>query len=331
MMRSLDQLDPAGKRVFVRVDFNVPTEAGKVKDTTRIELALATIRLLLGKGAASVRLATHLGRPKQASPEFSTNQLKPALKALIKQGYQRIELLENLRFSPAEGLNDQTFANELMAGMDCYVNEAFSVCHRTQASIVAAAQLKPAFAGLKLVKEVLELEKLKVAPARPFVVVIGGAKVQDKLAVIEAMSKVADVVLLGGKTGLEYKAKVGQNVHIVQNVQNVIALVDDLDGLDIGPQTIALFKKELSKAKTIFWNGNLGKSEEAQYAKGTHEITRFLAKLPSYRVIGGGDTLAAVRSLNLTDQFDFVSSGGGATLYFLAGKRLPGLEVLGYY
>lgn len=321
MIKSVVELPAQGKQVFVRIDFNVPLEHGKVLDDRRIKTALPTVNLLIRNGADKIRLATHLGRPTQASQELSTKLLQPTLQSLFKENYHKIELLENLRFSPLEEGNDRSFAAELVDGMDYYVNEAFSNSHRAHASMVAAAQLKPAFGGLALLKEVSELTKLRSAPERPFVVVIGGAKVTDKLPLVQALLPIADKILVGGKVGFE----------LTDDHPKIVKPLDSVSGFDIGPKTRHRFSEELAAAKTIFWNGNLGKSEELRYAAGTQELARYIASLPAYRVVGGGDTVAAVEALGLTNSFDFVSTGGGATLEFLAGKRLPGLEALGYY
>lgn len=321
MIKSVVELPAKGKRIFVRVDFNVPLKQGRVVDDRRIKTALPTINLLIRNGADKIRLATHLGRPKHASGEFSTKLLVPLMRDLLKENFGKLELLENLRFSLLEEQNDLSFSKELMRGTDYYVNEAFSVSHRSHASLVAAAKLKPAFGGLTLLKEVSELEKLRSAPERPFVVLIGGDKVTDKLPLVQALLPVADKILVGGKVGFE----------LTDDHPKIVKPLDSVSGLDIGPKTRHRFSEELVGAKTIFWNGNLGKSEELRYAAGTQELARYIANLPAYRVVGGGDTVAAIEALGLASSFDFVSTGGGATLEFLAGKRLPGLEALGYY
>lgn len=323
MIRPLGQLPASGKHIFVRVTFNVPlNDQGQIMDDRRIKAALPTISWLLSQGAAGLRLATHLGRPTGPTPSLSTQKLEPIIKKLLAKNYARVELLENTRFDPRERLNDRSFALELMAGMDYYVNEAFPDCHRAHASIVAAAKLKPAFGGLNLMKEIAELEKLRNVPARPFVVLVGGAKVEDKLPLVEALLPIADKILVGGKVGFELTLEDPKLVKPIDSVGG---------GLDIGPKTIELFKQHLGVGKTIFWNGNLGKSEDPAFANGTNAIAEFLAAQGSYRVIGGGDTVEALDLLGIFDRFDFVSTSGGATLEFLAGKRLPGLEALGYY
>lgn len=321
MIKSVVELPAKGKRIFVRVDFNVPIKHGKVFDDRRMKAALPTVNLLIRNGADKIRLATHFGRPTQPSSQFSTKLLEPALQGMFKEQFGKLELLENLRFSSLEQQNDSSFAKELMSGTDYYVNEAFSVSHRAHASIVGAGQLKPAFGGLTLLKEVSELEKLRSTPERPFVVVIGGDKVTDKLPLVQALLPIADKILVGGKVGFE----------LTDDHPKIVKPLDSVSGFDIGPKTRHRFSEELVGAKTIFWNGNLGKSEELRYAAGTQELARYIANLPAYRVVGGGDTVAAIEALGLTSSFDFVSTGGGATLEFLAGKQLPGLAVLGYY
>ncbi|MBI3261387.1 phosphoglycerate kinase [Candidatus Berkelbacteria bacterium] len=322
MIKPLSQLPASGKHIFVRVTFNVPlNDHGQVMDDRRIKAALPTINTLLKQGATKLRLATHLGRPTEPTPSLSTQKIEPIIKELLGENYSRIELLENTRFDPRERLNDRSFALELMEGMDYYVNEAFPDCHRAHASIVAAANIKPAFGGMNLMKEISELEQLRDAPRRPFVVLIGGAKVEDKLPVVEALLPISDKILVGGKVGFE----------LTLEDPKLIKPIDSIGGFDIGPKTIELYKEHLLGAKTIFWNGNLGKSEDPKFANGTNTIAEFLASQSGYRVVGGGDTLEVLDSLGIGDRFDFVSTSGGATLEFLAGKRLPGLEVLGYY
>lgn len=322
MIKPVKELSASGKRIFVRVTLNMPfDEHGKLTDERRIRAALPTLAWLIDQGAAGLRLATHIGRPAEPTPSLSTKRLEPKLRELIGEKFSRIELLENTRFDPRERADDVSFAQELMAGMDCYVNEAFPDCHRAHASLHAAAKLKPAFGGLNLMREIAELEKLKNQPKQPFVVVVGGAKVEDKLPLVEALLPIADKILVGGKVGFE----------ITLEDRKLVKPVDSIDGFDIGPQTVELFKKELEGAKTVFWNGNLGKSEDPSFAHGTHAIAGFIASHGGYRVVGGGDTVRALDSFGLAGRFDFVSTGGGATLQFLAGKRLPGLEALGYY
>ncbi|MFY9484225.1 MAG: phosphoglycerate kinase [Patescibacteria group bacterium] len=322
MIKPLNQLPASGKHIFVRVTFNVPlNDRWQVMDDRRIRAALPTINWLLSQGVAGLRLATHLGRPTRPDPLLSTQKLKPIIQGLLGKNYSRIELLENTRFDPRERLNDRSFASQLMEGMDYYVNEAFPDCHRGHASIVAAASIKPAFGGLNLMKEISQLEKLRKSPSRPFVVLVGGAKVEDKLPLVEALLPIADKVLVGGKVGFE----------LTLNDPKLIKPVDSIDEFDIGPKTIELFKEHLGEAKTIFWNGNLGKSEDPTFANGTNAIAEFLASQDGYRVVGGGDTLEVLDSLGIANRFDFVSTSGGATLEFLTGKRLPGLEALGYY
>ncbi len=320
-LRSIDQLPAENKHVLVRVAFNVPMVDGKVTDPRRIHAAIPTIQYLLSDGAAKVRLATHLGRPTGPTDELSTRQLMPLLKELLGDDVNHIELLENVRFSPGEVANSDTLAAQLTAGMDYYVNEAFPDCHRNHASIVKAAQLLPNYAGFHLLQEIRSLEKLQHNPKRPYVVVLGGAKVEDKLPLVRAFLKVADTILVGGKIGFS----------LTLSHPKIIKPVDNHDLFDIGPRTIARFREALSRANTIFWNGNLGKSEDPRYEQGTRAIAEHIARLASYRVVGGGDTVAAIDGFGLAEQFSFVSTGGGATLAFLAGERLPGLAVLGYY
>lgn len=317
---SIKGLNVSGRKVFVRVDFNVPVENGKVSDDRKIRETLPTIKYLIDNGAAHLTLATHF-----SDPSTPIQTVRDHLTTILRA--TNYSLLENLRLNSGEEANASEFAKSLATGHDFYVNDAFAACHRTHASVVAITQFLSAYAGLLVEKEVQGLSSLLRNPERPFVVLIGGAKVKDKIGVIERMSKIADKVLIGGKTGIEYKAQ------IAQNVQNVIPLVDDESGADIGPHTIELFKHELGQAKTVFWNGNMGASEDPRHTHGTYEIAKFLAYEDSVKhvkvYVGGGDTGKVVDDLGLHERISFISTGGGATLEFLAsGGDLPGLRPL---
>lgn len=322
-LRTINEAHITGKNIFVRVDFNVPVENARIADDHKIRETLPTLKYLLDHGAASLTLATHF-----SDASTSIGPIREAFGHLISD--ERITIRDNLRLDPREQANDSRFAQELAAGHDLYVNDAFAACHRPHASIVAITKFLLSYAGLLVEKEVEGLSYLLNNPERPFVVLIGGAKVKDKIGVIERTSKVADKVLIGGKTVIEFK---NQMSGVRGQMSNVMPLVDDVDGLDIGPKTIELFKQQISKAKTIFWNGNMGKSEDPKYATGTIELAKFIALRQSSgqasTYIGGGDTTKVIRDLKLEDKITFISTGGGATLEFLAsGGDLPGLRPL---
>lgn len=317
---TIKQANVTGKNVFVRVDFNVPVEQGRVADDRKIRETLPTLKYLLDQSAAQLTLATHF-----SDPSTPIDPVRAHFQELMDD--PRITIRDNLRLDAREELNDSAFAKQLASGHDLYVNDAFGACHRPHASVVAITKFLPSYAGLLVEKEVAGLSHLLGNPERPFVVLIGGAKVKDKIGVIERMAKMADKVLVGGKTGIEFKAQ------FPNHPANVLPLVDDDDNKDVGPLTIELFKQELAKAKTVFWNGNMGVSEDPQHTRGTYEIARFLAYEDSVKhvkvYIGGGDTGKVVDDLGLHERISFISTGGGATLEFLAsGGDLPGLRPL---
>lgn len=317
-LRTVKDAQLGGKKIFVRVDFNVPVADGNVADDRKIRKTLPTLKHLLDQGAASLTLATHFS-------DFSTpiEPVREHFNQLLDDS--RIAIRDNLRLNSGEEANASGFAMVLASSHDLYVNDAFAVCHRTHASVVAITKLLPAYAGLLVEKEVENLFHLLENPQRPFVVLIGGKKIEDKIGVIKRLSQIADTILVGGKTGLELATRNSS----IKQLKNVQLLIDDIDGLDIGPKTVELFKQELTRAKTVFWNGNMGKSEDPRYAAGTHKIAKFIVSLAAKTYVGGGDTVAAVDELGLTDQFTFISTGGGATLEFLAcNGELPGLKPL---
>lgn len=316
-LRTISDANILGKKIFVRVDFNVPMLSSKIIDDRKIVQSLPTIQALLESGAHELTLATHFSKTGQ-----KVGPIREYLKKVIRS--RNISLLDNLRLDQGEERNDMEFAGALSQGHNLYVNDAFAVCHRSHASVVAITKFLPAYAGFLIEKEVTELSKLNDKAPKPFLVIMGGAKSKDKLPIIKKMSKIADKVLLGGKTGIDFKL---QNSNA--KLRNILPLVDDIDGKDIGPKTIKLFKKELAGAKTVFWNGNMGKSEEEKYAKGTFGMAKFIVKLNATTYVGGGDTVAVIDKLKLAEKFTFVSTGGGATLEFLAsGGNLPGLKPL---
>ena len=393
MARSITDLDLTGKRVFVRVDFNVPIKNGTIGDDTRIRASLPTIGLALEKGARSVILASHLGRPKgKPAPEYSLRPVaarvgeligrpvtfaedcvgEPARKAIEAAGDGGVILLENLRFHAEEEKNDPGFAKELAALADVYVNDAFGSAHRAHASTEGIVhQVKVAAAGLLMAKEVEYLGRVLESPDRPFVAILGGAKVSDKLEVIENLIPRVDALLIGGAMAYTFfKAQgipVGKSLveaelldsaqQILQRVaerglrfelpvDHVVApkleagapaetlavgdeAIGDRMGLDIGPRTVQTYRSVIAGAKTVVWNGPMGVFEIDAFAKGTIEIARAVASVSGTTVIGGGDSIAAVAKAGVTERITHISTGGGASLEFLGGRKLPGVVALG--
>ncbi len=332
-MKTVDQLDPAGKRVIVRADFDVPTEDGKVSDKTRIEKSIPTLKLLREKGAR-LFIISHLGRPENKDPNLSLKIVQPILEALLGEeiAFQEnleekidadIVLLENLRYWSEEETNDESFAQKLVSFGEIYVNECFSVAHRNHASVSALPKLLPAYAGLELAREVENLGRILKNPEHPLVAIIGGAKIETKLPAISNLAKVADKVLVGGSLMFEIdKASIAANIVVAS---------DNVDGKDVGPVSLENFAREINQAKTVVWNGPMGVYEEEKYRQGTLKLAQTIGESGAYKVVGGGDTISALDELKLLGKMDFVSVGGGAMLDFLSGKKLPALEALGYY
>jgi len=391
---SIRDLELAGKRVFIRVDFNVPLENGRVTDDTRIRETLPTLRFAIGKGARLV-LASHLGRPKggpdlkyslrpvaarlaellEAPVDFAPDCIGANAvtnsKALANGG---VLLLENVRFHPEEEKNDEAFSRKLAALCDgLYVCDAFGSAHRAHASVVGITRfVQKSAAGLLMEKELNFLGKALSNPERPFVAVLGGAKVSDKIEVIENLMKVADTMLIGGAMAYTFlKAEglpVGKSLveedklelagrlrseakargfPLLLPVDNVVSLEVAADaptqvtqigstpegwiGLDIGPKTAATYRQKILGAKTIVWNGPMGVFELEPFAQGTMEIARAVAEASAAgatSIIGGGDSVAAVHAAGVADKISHISTGGGASLEFLAGRKLPGVEAL---
>jgi phosphoglycerate kinase len=341
--RSVRDADVPGKRVLVRVDFNVPLEDDRVADDTRIRAALPTIRLLLEREAEDVVLASHLGRPKGEDPAFSMEPVRRRLRELLDD--ERIRLLENTRFHPGEAKNDPEFARVLADDCDLFVNDAFGAAHRAHASTVGVAQLLPAYAGLLLERELEELGSLLEDPARPFVAVLGGAKVEDKIGVLESLSDRADSVLVGGKMAeqireneehshlkLELPGDVVAAAAFEPEAEAKVVPADDVPdgwlGLDIGPETRAAFAERIAAARTVFWNGPMGVFEWPRFAEGTKAVAEAVASADAHTVVGGGDSVRAVEELGLADRIDWISTGGGAALELLEGKELPGVATI---
>jgi phosphoglycerate kinase len=390
--RSIQQLNLAGKKVFIRVDFNVPIKDGRITDDTRIRASLPTIRYALDKGAASVILASHLGRPKgKPNPEYSLRAVAarlsellgkpvefaedsigdPARRAIEKAGPGGVVLLENLRFHPEEEKNDPGLSKQLADVADVYVNDAFGSAHRAHASTEGIVHhVKESAAGLLMDKEVEYLGRVLEQPERPFVAILGGAKVSDKLEVIENLISRVDALLIGGAMAYTFfKARgtpVGKSLveedlldtardierraaerrlrfelptdHVVApKVEagvptRVLKVGDpaigDWMGLDIGPETVQSYRDVIAGARTVVWNGPMGVFELDSFATGTLEIARAVAAVRGTTVIGGGDSIAAVAKAGVTDRITHISTGGGASLEFLGGRPLPGVEAL---
>ena len=340
--RSVRDADVAGKHVLVRSDLNVPLKDGRVADETRIQASLPTLRLLLELAAARVRVCSHLGRPKGPDPAFSIEPVRARLLELLPD--ERIEVLENTRFNPGETTNNPVFARELANGCDLFVEDAFGSVHRAHASTVGVAELLPAYAGLLLERELEELGKLLGDVERPFVLVSGGAKVEDKLGVLRKLGGKADTVLIGGKMAEQLRSENPLEFEVVlpTDVVGAAALEADAEskicpydslpdgwlGLDIGPETRARFGDELSKARTIFWNGPMGVFEWPRFAEGTKAVAEAVARADGFSVVGGADSIRALNELRLTGQVSWASTGGGAALELLEGKELPGVAVI---
>jgi phosphoglycerate kinase len=340
--RSVREADVAGKRVLVRSDLNVPLDDGKVADDTRITASLATLRHLLDRDAAHVAVCSHLGRPKGPDPAFALAPVAARLRDLI--GDERLAVLENTRFDPGETKNDPESAERLAEGMDLYVNDAFGSAHRAHASTEGVAHLLPAYAGLLLEQELDMLGRLLGEVERPFVLVAGGAKVEDKLGVLVEIGKRADSVLVGGKMAeelrdenpLPYAAELPTDVVAAvafeEDAQSRVAPYDELPdgwlGLDIGPQTREHFGELIRGARTVFWNGPMGVFEWSRFAEGTKAVAQAVADVDGFTVVGGGDSVRAIQDLGLADRISWVSTGGGASLELLEGKELPGVVAI---
>jgi phosphoglycerate kinase len=353
--------DVTGKRVLVRTDFNVPIDNGEIVDDFRIRAALPTIEWLTSRGAHVV-CASHLGRPKgQPNPKYSMQPVRQRLAELAPG----VELLENLRFNPGEEGNDPKFVASLVEGVDSYVDDAFGACHRAHASIVGPPQTLPSAMGLLMQKEVDVLLGLRNNPKPPFVAVLGGAKISDKLGVVEALLEIVDELVIGGAMCFTFLASLGnqigdslwepdqvdtcrrlladsaaggKTIHLPEDLVGVdaagnfstfgINLPDGAKGLDIGPGTAAAFSDVIIEARTVFWNGPMGMFEDPRFAAGTRTVAQAMADTKAFTVVGGGDSAAALAQFGLDDEVDHVSTGGGASLELLEFGDLPGLEAL---
>ncbi len=340
--RSVETADVAGKRVLVRADLNVPLEDGTVADDTRIRAAVPTIRLLLDRGAAEVTVCSHLGRPKGPDPALAIGPVADRLAELVPDG--RLRVLENTRFDPGETKNDPETARRLAEGMDLYVDDAFGSAHRAHASTEAVAHLLPAYAGLLLLAELDHLGRLLGDVERPFVLVAGGAKVEDKLGVLRNLGGRADTVIIGGKMAeelrdgaalpfpVELPSDVLAAAAFAADAESRVAPYDDLPdgwlGLDIGPSSRARFGELIRGARTVFWNGPMGVFEWERFAEGTKAVAEAVAAVDGYTVVGGGDSVRAIAELSLDDDVSWVSTGGGASLELLEGRELPGVAAI---
>jgi phosphoglycerate kinase len=340
--RSVRRADVAGKSVLVRSDLNVPLEEGRVADDTRIQASLPTLRYLLDEGAASVAVCSHLGRPKGPDPAFEMAPVAARVHELLPD--ERIEVLENTRFDPGETKNDPETAKRLAEGRDLFVLDAFGSAHRGHASTAGVAALLPAYAGLLLEHELEMLGRLLGDVERPFVLVAGGAKVEDKVGVLVSLGQRADAVLIGGKMAeemrdenpLPFEALLPSDVVAAaafeEGAETQVTAFDELPegwlGLDIGPDTRERFATEIRSARTVFWNGPMGVFEWPRFAGGTKAVAEAVAAVDGYTVVGGGDLVRAFHELGLANDVSWVSTGGGASLEFLEGKELPGVAAI---
>jgi phosphoglycerate kinase len=343
--RSVRAADVAGKVVLVRADLNVPLEDGRVADDTRIRASLPSLELLLERDAAEVRVCSHLGRPKteEDRTKYAMAPVAARLRELLPD--ERIHVLENTRFDPGEEKNDPRFARELAEGCDLYVDDAFGSAHRAHASTEAVAHLLAAYAGLLLLAELEHLGRLLGDVAHPFVLISGGAKVEDKLGVLSNLGGRADTVLVGGKMAEELRGEnpldfeVERPVDVVaaaefaRDSQLRLSAVDEIPdgwlGLDIGPETRTRFVERIEAARTIFWNGPMGVFEWPRFAEGTKDVARAVAaNQDAFSVVGGADSVRALNELGLAEMVSWVSTGGGASLELLEGKELPGVAAI---
>lgn len=391
MKKTVKDIDVKGKKIIVRCDFNVPLKDGRITDDTRIRAALPTINYLVENGGAVI-LMSHLGRPEgKAEPKYSLAPVAERLAELmetdvifapsdvvvddnvrakaeaLKSG--QVMLLENVRFRKEETKNNAEFAKELASLAEVFVNDAFGTAHRAHASTAGIADYLPSVSGFLIEKEIKFLGNAVENPQRPFVAIMGGAKVGDKISVIENLLKKVDTLIIGGGMAYTFYKSLGyeigtsildeESIELAANLlkkakeagvkmliptdvvcgrefkndtETLICesqkMPKDMMGLDIGPKTAELYKKEIAAAKTVVWNGPMGVFEMENFAKGTYEIAKALSESDAVTVIGGGDSAAAVEQFGLADKMTHISTGGGASLEFLEGKELPGVAVL---
>ncbi len=389
-IRTIDQIELKGKRVFIRVDFNVPLNEDKeITDDTRIILSLPTLRFASEAGG-KVIIASHLGRPKgKRDPKYSLSPVAIRLSQLLGKkvtlasdcmgdGVQRliegmkegeVLLLENLRFHPEEEKNDETFSKALASLCDVYINDAFGAAHRAHASTEGMTRyVQTVAAGFLMMREIEGLEKAMVNPQKPYVAILGGAKVSDKIGVIENLLDKVTALLIGG--GMAYtflkgngvevgkslveEEQIGFSLNLLERAKGKVKFLLPVDHmaaermdlhakrevvrnerippgwvcLDIGPETVRMFSGEIEKAKTIFWNGPMGVFEMEPFSQGTFAIANAVANSSAFSIVGGGDSVAAVNRAGVAEKISHLSTGGGASLEFLEGKKLPGIEAL---
>jgi phosphoglycerate kinase len=329
-MHFLSSVDPQDKKVLLRLDLDLPQEKGKF-DTSRMEDSFETLSYLWRKKAKHVTVIAHRGHHPKKTKEFSLTPIAELLydallgtKAFAKAKRADLEawldILENLRFDPREEANDAKFAKELAAGQDLFVNDAFATSHREHASIVQVPKLLETVFGFRFEKEVTVMKKLVDQPKRPFIFVLGGAKLETKLPLLEKISERVDVILLGGKLALEAREQGYKNRKMI-----IASLTEDT--FDIDQKTMEQFDRFICEAKTLVWNGPMGKFEDAKHMAGTKFVAEAVARTTGYRVVGGGDTEAAISLLKIDEKksFNFVSSGGGAMMQYLADRTLVGI------
>jgi phosphoglycerate kinase len=376
-MRTIDDLDDLdGKRVLVRVDFNVPLDGGRITDDSRIRAALPTIERLRERGARLL-LTSHLGRPKDRDPALSLRPVAERLAELLGTDVElapdldhvpdgEVVMLENIRFEPGETKNDPELAKRLAGLADAYVNDAFGSAHRAHASTEGVAHLLPSAAGLLLQREVETLTAILEDPGRPLVAIVGGAKVTDKIGVLEAFLQRADVILIGGAMAFPFLSvqghSIGDSLCADEDLEPARALLDKGDGklrlpvdlvlgdrfdagaqrrqldgvdvpdgwmgLDVGPRTAGAYSLEIQRAGSVFWNGPMGAFELEPFAAGTRAVAKAVAGASGTTVVGGGDSAAALHEFGLADRVTHLSTGGGASLELIEGRKLPGVEVL---
>jgi len=391
-INNLSKSQLTGKKILMRVDFNVPiNDELKITDDTRIIAALPSIKYLVANNA-KVILMSHLGRPKgKVVEKLRLDPVARRLGELLEQKVKKINdcigwevekevskmkngdilLLENLRFYAEEEGNDREFSKKLSHLGDIYINDAFGSAHRAHASTVGVAQILPAYAGFLMAKEIEMLSNLLEEPARPFAVLLGGAKISGKIEIVQNLLNIADIILIAGgmsytclaalgyevgnslleeydltvvKNLLEKAKKMGNKIllpidlvvarEVAENSESELVKIEDIPkysiAVDLGEESLEMFEKELQKAKTIFWNGPIGVFEIEKFSKGTNRIARFIAKMNDKAtiVIGGGDSAAAVEKAGVAEKITHISTGGGASLEFLGGKKLPGIEIL---
>ena len=343
-MKYLKDVDFKNKRVLLRTDYNVPLENGQILEDFRLRQSLPTIEHILKQDKSKIVIISHLGRPEgKTDPQYSLEPVAKKLGELLgreiifikdilsKEGDGAIQSLEsgqialaqNLRFYPQEEAGDEKFAIDICHHFGVFVNDAFSASHRAHASISEIPKFKPSCAGLLMEKEIEELSKALKPSKRPAIAIIGGAKIETKMPVIENMAGAYDAILVGGRIAVEaqeQKQKFSENVILPEDY------VDET--LDIGPKTAEKYGMAISSASFLVWNGPMGKFEDEKYVAGSKAVLDALSGSDAWKIAGGGETLEFINKYNMADKFDFLSSGGGAMLEFLSGKKLPGIEAL---